>query len=106
VPAAERLRVSGMQTHKTNDGISSATALKPDVKDVARHRAAIAALAEESGAEPSYVTALYEHIYSELERNARVRAFLSILTCRTVRAALRQNAPTLSGVFARANRAL
>ena len=82
------------------------TALKPDGKEVARHRAVIVALAEESGAEPGYVTALYEHIYSELERNARVRAFLSILTCRTVRAALRQNATPIGATFARSNRAL
>jgi Protein of unknown function (DUF3562) len=95
-----------MYTHKTNDGIPSATAHKPDVKDVARHRAAIAALAEESGAEPGYVTALYEHVYGELERNARVRVFLSILACRAVRTALRQNATAVGVVFARANRAL
>jgi len=95
-----------MDTHKTNDGPSSATGHIRDAKDVARHRAAIAALAEESGAEPGYVTALYEHIYSELERNARVRAFLSVLTCRTVRAALRQNSTPIGGAFARVNRAL
>jgi hypothetical protein len=95
-----------MYTHKTIDGLLSASAHIRDAKDIARHRAAIAALAEESGAEASYVTALYVHIYSELERNARVRAFLSILTCRTVRAALRQKPRPVSGAFAGANRAL
>ena len=95
-----------MHTPRTNDGIPGGTTGKRELAEVARHSAAIAALAAECGAEPTYVTALYEHIYKELERNAKVRAFLYILTCRTVRAALRQNAMAVGGNFARADRVL
>jgi len=66
----------------------------------------MAALAKECGAETTYVAALYEQIYKELERNAKVRAFLYVLTCRTVRTALRQKAPALAGALARVDQAL
>jgi hypothetical protein len=95
-----------MHTLRTSSSIHYSTAQQSDATDASRHHAAIAALAKECGAETTYVTALYERIFSELERNAKVRAFLYILTCRTVRAALRQNAPMLAGALARVDQAL
>ena len=57
----------------------------------ARHGSVIEALALETGTEPSRVRELYELEFAQLEMNAKVRGFLSVLACRNVRMALREN---------------
>jgi hypothetical protein len=56
----------------------------------AQHGSIIEALARETGTELSHVKELYEHELAQLEANAKVRGFLSVLACRHVRMALRQ----------------
>jgi hypothetical protein len=56
----------------------------------AQHASVVEALARETGAEPSHVQQLYEHELAQLEANAKVRGFLSVLACRHVRMALRE----------------
>jgi hypothetical protein len=56
----------------------------------AQHGATIEALARETGSEPAYVRELYERELAQLESNAKVRGFLSVLACRNVRMVLRE----------------
>jgi hypothetical protein len=56
----------------------------------ARHQSTIEALARETRAEPAYVRQLYDQALSELEANAKVRGYLSVLARRSVRTALRE----------------
>jgi hypothetical protein len=56
----------------------------------ARHGSVIEDLARETGAESSHVRELYEYEFAQLEINAKVRGFLSVLACRNVRMALRE----------------
>ena len=51
---------------------------------------AIEALARDMGAEPAFVKELYERELAQLEVNAKVRGFLSVLACRNVRMVLRK----------------
>jgi hypothetical protein len=55
-----------------------------------QHASVIEALAHETGVEPAQVAELYEQEFAQLESNARVRGFLSVLAYRNVRMALRQ----------------
>jgi predicted short-subunit dehydrogenase-like oxidoreductase (DUF2520 family) len=56
----------------------------------AQHASIIEALARETGGEPAHVRELYERELTHLEANAKVRGFLSVLACRSVRMALRE----------------
>ncbi len=49
----------------------------------------IQTLAQETGLRPEYIQQLYERELAQLEANARVTGFLSVLACRNVRLALR-----------------
>jgi Protein of unknown function (DUF3562) len=55
-----------------------------------RHGSVIDDLARETGAETSHVRELYEYELAQLEVNAKVRGYLSVLACRNVRMALRE----------------
>ena len=50
----------------------------------------IQALAKETGVEPTKVEELYDREFAQLEATATVRIFLSVLTSRKVRTALRR----------------
>jgi hypothetical protein len=53
-------------------------------------RPIIEALARETGTELPLVKTLYEQALAQLETDAKVRGFLSVLACRSVRNALRE----------------
>ena len=57
----------------------------------AQHGSVIEQLARETGGEPAHVKELYERELAHLEANAKVRGFLSVLACRSVRMALRES---------------
>jgi hypothetical protein len=57
----------------------------------AQHGSVIEELARETGGEPARVKELYERELAHLEANAKVRGFLSVLACRSVRMALRES---------------
>jgi hypothetical protein len=59
----------------------------------AQHGSVIEALARETGREPAHVRELYERELADLEANAKVRGFLSVLACRKVRMALGETHP-------------
>jgi hypothetical protein len=54
----------------------------------AQHGSVIEELARETGRDPARVKELYEHELAHLEARAKVRGFLSVLACRSVRMAL------------------
>jgi Protein of unknown function (DUF3562) len=56
-----------------------------------QHASVIEDLAQQTGVEPAQVRALYEQEFAQLESNAKVRGFLSVLASRNVRLALRQS---------------
>ena len=56
----------------------------------AQYGSVIEELARETGREPARVKELYELELAHLEANAKVRGFLSVLACRSVRMALRE----------------
>ncbi len=53
------------------------------------HGEVIQALAQETGLQPEYIRELYERELAQLEANARLTGFLSVLACRNVRLAVR-----------------
>ena len=53
----------------------------------------VEALARETGREAAYVKELLEREFAQLEANAKVRAFLSVLAYRNVRTALCKTRP-------------
>jgi Protein of unknown function (DUF3562) len=62
----------------------------PGTPEPAQRGNTIQALAKETGVEPTKVEELYDREFAELEATATVRIFLSVLTSRKVRTALRR----------------
>ena len=66
-------------------------ALNDTSRGLAKHQAAIEALARETDTEPAYVQQLYDRELAELEANAKIHGYLSILASRKVRRAINLN---------------